>query len=115
MRKILKTLLFFVVTSSCCKEEIEVPRKTCNVYDPIHELAWLKQMLDETPTIEVSYTLYEDGSEYIAIGAYQVDYGQVYDCSGNLICERGGYTGGTCFDYFNGKIMIISKLLKKGG
>lgn len=104
--RIILCSLAFILTSSCTKVDIE---KVCDVNDPLTELAWLSELVDDaeknSKDIEVKKAILKDKESKKLnkkIEVFLVRTGSItkyYDCSGNKICESGGFTGSVCIDY----------------
>lgn len=108
------SIVFSLIFFACNKAE----SSSCNVNDPLADLAWLKQIktnfdLDMSPTIQrIDQYLYNDRTVFkISIcGGCTDAMDEVYDCDGTKICEFGGIMGkNTCPD-FQDKSKFIKNL-----
>ncbi|HNZ81627.1 MAG: DUF6970 domain-containing protein [Bacteroidales bacterium] len=87
----------------------------CNVNNPLEELNWLKQLVNDNKENEVRAEIYKciyDSTEGFIIDlCVQCPDGLVEfrDCTGNILCEFGGFDGRvTCPDF---ELKIIKKEL----
>jgi len=90
------------VTIGCTKPP-EKQHKVCNVDNPLTDLSWLKEKIDEfyllsqeNPNLSVAIYQCKYGNEETG---FLVDEGNVkpfYNCVGNVLCIMGGFAGETC-------------------
>jgi len=98
------TLSLIVVTLfaavGCVKPE--TPPKTCNVENPLTDLPWLKDKVDEITLlfqddplhIAIYQCTYDDGKT-----GFLIDQGNIkpfYNCNGEILCTMGGFAGEDC-------------------
>jgi hypothetical protein len=91
-----------------CKENNE-GKDACNTNDPLNEIQWLNEL---KTALEISAKMsgaqiisyrYHDADVFLVNDCYNCMDGmvRVYNCSGEVICEFGGFAGlNTCPDFF---------------
>jgi hypothetical protein len=116
-----KTRWFTVITTLCLVvvslfaasgcDKTEVLPTMCNFDNPLTDLPWLKEKIDE-------FNLLTQENQSISIAIYQCKYGNeetgfledrgniafFYDCEGETLCIMGGDAGETCSE-----LNIVSK------
>lgn len=99
----LLVLLSFFFILGCNNDNCEMPQY-CNSINPLEELSWLKIIYEniknnnDTVTKIVSYKSL-DGQEFIDITKESI--GTIYDCSGEVLCEYGGFAPTPCDTILN--------------
>ena len=124
MKTILKKTLWFTVITTLCLvtvtlfvfvgcDKTENPPKICNIENPLTDLPWLKNKVDEI-------TLIIRSGNPLRVSIYQCIYGNnkigflidegntkpFYNCNGDILCVMGGFAGETCSE-----LNIVSKEL----
>jgi len=114
MKIILKKTLWFTVITKLCLvvvtlfaangcDKSEIPPTACNVDNPLTDLPWLKEKIDE-------FNLLVQENQNLSIAIYQCKYGNeeigflidegntkpFYNCNGDILCIMGGFAGETC-------------------
>ena len=105
MRGLFTLLVLTIVAFSCQKDNDDNLTTTCNVSNPIEDLAWLKEQIQELEKT----SLYESGETYILQAEHDGDIifilgncsalcnsvSSVYNCEGEIM----GYIGDDNFDF----------------
>ncbi|CAH8285412.1 hypothetical protein EV196_1019 [Mariniflexile fucanivorans] len=104
MKKITLLLTLVFIIFSCCKKDNDVTN-TCNVSNPVEDLTWLKEQIQElenTSSYESKETYIlqtkHDGNSLFILGnccAACNSVSTVYNCEGEMI----GYIGDDTFNF----------------
>lgn len=109
--KLLIIITSMVMLVSFCNREEDEPNSEnntfCNVENPLTDLEWLKQKVNESKEDTVKLRVYKvvfDGQEGFIVeecvyGDCSRPVGAYYDCSGNELCQYGGFVGNLCTEY----------------
>lgn len=105
--------IFAMITSSKCDNDKSIT--FCGIKDPVNNIDWLKERVENSEKIEVMKFVYNE-SEYMAITpcpGCPDSMTEIFDCQGNRFCTIGGITGrNTCPSDFlekSEKILLIKK------
>jgi hypothetical protein len=91
----------------------------CNVDNPLIDLPWLKQIVDNTETeatnnkvhVRIYQCAYKDGTGFLlepCVGCPDMGY-SLYDCEGNHLCVMWGFANNQCKEFevdFDNKKLI---------
>lgn len=112
MKRIISIILFITLTTIIqysCEDQLELSNdQACNVDNPLEDLPWLKEMkltiqlrMSPAGAQIIQYTYQGDYVFWVDL-CYQCADGliEVYNCTGEVICEFGGIDGrNTCPDF----------------
>jgi hypothetical protein len=99
---------FFCITR--CHKENSPKEKICNVDNPLQDLPWLKQFIDEIKDIESGYDVphmriyqctYKDGTGFLindCVGCPDAGLNLV-NCEGTSLCVLYGLAGDPCTEF----------------
>jgi len=108
LKSIVTLSLLFILILFSCKEKEKVP-EACGTDDPLENIHWLKEL---KTSLELSAKMagaqiilyrYHGEDVFLINDCYNCMDGliQVYNCSGEVICQFGGFIGmNTCPDFF---------------
>lgn len=97
--------LLFILNISCAKVEISNP---CDTKEPTKELKWMSDFISnansKSQKIKIYKAILKDKSKKInkKLEAFLIQTGSIttyYNCSGDKICESGGFVGTVCDKY----------------
>lgn len=129
IKNFLLGILLLLIVTSCNEDRKDVVpepgQNFCNTQNPLEDLIWLKELKDsfemseKAPGAQIIGYQYENNDVFLINGCIGCsdEMWQVYDCSGNVICQFGGIAGlNTCPDFFEtvtDSTMLYSNVQKK--
>jgi len=110
---ILLTSLVIMASSFTCNNSTDT--KVCGIKDPVNNIGWLKERVENADEIEIFTYKYND-LDYISVNpcpGCPDSMLEIFDCQGNVFCTIGGITGkNTCPADFlekSEKLLLLKK------
>jgi len=106
-------IVFNLFVTIGCTKPPEKQHKVCNVDNPLTDLSWLKEKIDElhllfqeNPNLSIAIYQCKFGGEKTGFLEDRGNVGFFYTCEGETLCIMGGNAGETCSE-----LNIVSKEL----